>query len=219
MRRETALENVCGEAAYADVLDAAFGRPRMVWLVLFAIREYETLSQIQNGRGAGAPSLSTAIGRQRFDRREATQARRVAQGLVDLYSNHDGGNVRGALLEGLAEQQIKSRYGGGTHLCRNNVVIRLENGKVHTTSTSIDVLGWDGAVGECHDCKADSRRFRQTWIDELERNVAPRGFAVGLVTADMNGTARRKVAAKKLRWSRALLITGDTLATRLPLQP
>jgi hypothetical protein len=62
----------------------------------------------------------------------------------------------------LRNSRSKSRYGGGTDLCRNNVVIRLENGKVHSTSTSIDVLGWDGAVGECHDCKADSRHFRQT---------------------------------------------------------
>ena len=217
VRRQTALDEIAADSVFRDVVDATLARPRMVWLLLLVIREYATVSQLEHGRGDGL-GLSSVLGRQRFDKREEAQAQRIARGLHKLYRKYNAGNLRGAFLEALTEQHIRPRYGGSGNTCCNNAVIRIENGQTHTTSTGVDVLGWDGNVGECHDCKADAGGFRAEWIGELERHVAPRGFAIGLVTADSQATAKRKLRRLQIKWRRAQLISEQDFA-RLPLQP
>jgi hypothetical protein len=217
--RDATHARVSADARFADILDASLGQPRMVWFALFAIREYHSHEQLVHGRGGGAPSLPATIQRQGFDNRQATLARRIHTALAGLYAEHDEGSVRGVLLEKLVEQQIRSRYGGTDHLCDNNVKVRVAGSDPdHTTSTSIDVIGFDGSIGEGHDCKADSKRFvkYRPWITELDEKVARPDLSIGLVTADSSNTARRKMGS--FRPQHLILIGEEHLFTRLPLR-
>lgn len=217
--RETSLDHIQGDQRTAEMLDAALDRPRLLWLLLLAVREYMTLQQLQRGKGEGAPSFGGVIARESFDRREAARAERIHRALDALYSAYDPGQVRGAILEALVEQQLRGRYSGSGDLCENNVQIRIDNGASHTTSTSIDVLGFDGIVGESHDCKADSGQFQPTWVAELQEEVASRGLGVGLATADFKGTAERKLSRNGIRLTRAHLVSAEFLhGQRLPLR-
>lgn len=217
--RDTSHARVSADSRFAEILDASLGQPRMVWFAIFAIREYHTHAQLVHGRGGGAPNLLLAIQRQGFDGRQATLARRIQTALAGLYDEHDEGSVRGVLLEKLVEQQIRSRYGGASDLCDNNVKIRVAGSDPdHMTSTSIDVIGFDGSIGEGHDCKADSKRFvkYRPWVTELDEKVARPDLSIGLVTADSTRTARRKMGS--LQPKRLILIGEEHLFTRLPLR-
>lgn len=221
VQRDMSLARINADDHFVGLLDSALGQPRMVWLVLLAVREYHTVAQLRTGRGYGAPGLRQLINRQPFDRQAKTQAERIVRALDGLYSAHDEGQVRGAVLERLAEQQIRSRYAGLGAMCENNIKFRVWGSKGdHTTSRSVDVVGWDGTTGECHDCKVDARKFDAVLVAELERDVTPHGLVVGMVTADQRPTAERKLRALNFRRATATaLVTEETLFSVLPLRP
>jgi hypothetical protein len=101
-------------------------------------------------------------------------------------------------------------------LLDNNLELEISDGKVsHTTSTSVDVVGFCAVEdrGECHDCKVRSREFDMDWLKELVDNVAPFGFRIGAATADSITVAKRRINAG----SGALLVCPDTWGV-LPLQ-
>ena len=74
-------------------------------------------------------------------------------------------------------------------------------------------------MGEGHDCKADavSWKSKQTWLDELAQEVAPRGLLVGLVTADSRGVAERKLRREGIRVAGLTLVHADRLYAALPM--
>lgn len=91
-------------------------------------------------------------------------------------------NLRGALVEGLVLAQLESRY--GQNQLEDNAVINLENDIEYTSPTSVDVTGWDGNRGECHDCKTRAKWVGVSLVRSLEENLPEPDFRVGVVTTD-----------------------------------
>ena len=90
----------------------------------------------------------------------------------------------------------------------------LSNGVQYKTSTSLDVAGYDGSRGECHDCKATAQRVDAGWIEELVDKMVPHDFRIGVATAES-----ARVAAHGMRVPAAVTVTGpDTWWEDLPLQ-
>jgi hypothetical protein len=104
--------------------------------------------------------------------------------LTALYTTWSGrlGNLRGALIEGLVLAQLDTRY--SLNRLADNVTLTLENGIEYTSITTIDVVGWDGNRGECHDCKARAKRVDIGLVRDLEQNLPQPEFRVGVVTTD-----------------------------------
>jgi hypothetical protein len=110
-----------------------------------------------------------------------TEAATLLDSLYATWSDHLG-NLRGALIEGLVLAQLKPRYGQNQLV--DNATITVSNEIDYTSPTTVDVIGWDGNRGECHDCK-----MRAKWIDlavvrSLEENLPQPEFRVGVVTAE-----------------------------------
>ena len=213
--RDQSLDACSEDPAFAEVMDATFGRPQMVWLLLIAIRQYRTAVALENGLQQFVNELSLGP-------RERAEANRITGALRTLYGRHDPAHVRGAALERLAHAQIRRRYSGANDLLVDNVKIELgpANSR-HQTSTSLDVLGWDGGVGEGHDCKVDARLWKSKlgWLAELEQEVVPRGLSVGLVTADGRASAERKLRDCGFRCRVSTLIPAEGLHNRSPQLP
>ena len=88
------------------------------------------------------------------------------------------------VIEGLTKRRLGVRYSHYGSQLEDNARFRLEDGAVYDSgSNSIDVIGFDGSVGECHDCKVQARNVSRSWIEELIRCVRPNGFRIGLVAA------------------------------------
>lgn len=219
--RETTLDACCEDPSFAEVMDATLGRPQMVWLLLQAIRRYHDAATLQDGRGEG-PGLERFVSQLTLGPGERNQAKRIVNGLTRLYAAHDPAHVRGAALERLVHVQIRPRYSGPDDLLDDNVKIELGPADArHQTSTSIDNLGWDGAVGEAHDCKVDPRHWKSklSWLNELEEEVVPRGLAVGLVTADSRSSAERKLRDVGFKCRVSTLVPAESLHAKRPLLP
>jgi hypothetical protein len=56
------------------------------------------------------------------------------------------------------------------------------------------------------------------WIDELQDEIRPRGFEVGLVTADSYWPAKRALAANGVQLQSAVLISLEKLWDFAPLR-
>ena len=80
---------------------------------------------------------------------------------------------------------------------------------------SIDVMGFDGVVGECHDCKVNPSRFKSTWVHELQRDVAPHGMTIGLVTA----ASSRDWAAQRIQAGGVTVVPATTIVTAQDFHP
>jgi hypothetical protein len=110
-----------------------------------------------------------------------------------LYANHgfpNAGNLRGALLEGLVLESLRPRY-GATNLS-DNVEITITNNANYTSPANrpIDVVGWDGNVGECHDCKMKPISLDAAFIKHLADGLPRPEFRLGVVTSMSEVTAR-----------------------------
>jgi hypothetical protein len=109
-----------------------------------------------------------------------------------LYGRFDPGRLRGVLTERLVYEQITSRYAHNT--LKEDSFVHVSNGASYDSSTSVDVAGYDGNVGECHDCKARCRQINFGFLRELETHLPPSVFKIGVVSTDT-----RTVMAKELR--------------------
>lgn len=91
--------------------------------------------------------------------------------LTQLYGSwsHRLDHLRGAMVEGLVETRLRSRYAQNT--LANNVTITVSNGVNYTSSTTADVVGWDGARGECHDCKVRAKNVDVDFLREMEAGL------------------------------------------------
>jgi hypothetical protein len=217
-RREPTFDAITGDSAFAVLIDVfskfKFARACTTRL----ITRFHTADELTIGRMGfdGRMYVDVFAGQQKS--KEALEAAyRAVDALGDLYRRHDPKHVRGAVLEGLCEAQLRIRYRG--KLLDNNVFFTLSNGVEYESSTSIDVLGWDSPIGECHDCKVNPRRFEATWIAELQSHVLPRGFLLGLVTAYSYRVTLAALEASGISTdTRTTIISLERLRDFAPLQ-
>jgi hypothetical protein len=219
LHRDPAFDAILGDACFiALAKDAALYRTVRAFISRAIIR-YKDAADAEsgpNGNGFDIGTYGRLFAGDQPSEETLAAVRRAGEALTELLRSYDPGHVRGAVIEGLVETRLRVRYGG--HILDNNVFLQFENGAAYTTSRSVDVVGWDGDDGECHDCKARARAFVPEWILELEDDVGPRGLAIGLVTADSFRPAQRALANNGIRLRTATLISLEKLWDLAPLR-
>lgn len=141
----------------------------------------------------------------------------LAPRIYELYDRHDQGRLRGAVIERLVYLQIEPRY--ANNRLGDNVRVVLENGIDFSSSTSVDVVGWDENYGECHDCRARSAKINIEFIRELEENLPDAHFKVGVVSVDSRSRMVGELAAAGYKpGPQTSLIPVDQLWALAPLQ-
>ena len=81
------------------------------------------------------------------------------------------------------------------------------------------MVGWDGAVGECHDCKMKARFLDTQLINHLAQGLPRPAFRFGVVTGDSESVARQALARKGYNLpSHVTLIPMEQLMDFVPLQ-
>lgn len=137
--------------------------------------------------------------------------------LAGLYQRHHAGRVRGAVVEHLVLEALRPRYGENN--LDDNVFVLLDE-TAYRSSRSVDVAGWDGNVGECHDCKTRSRSFDLDFARNLEQNLPPEHFRIGLVSTDSEAVTAGQLAARGYSpASHTRVIALEQLWDIVPLQP
>lgn len=183
---ETSHRDITTDSRTIELVGIVEKDKRLLGLLFQIIRRFHTAAELENGRDGKASNLEQLV-RDYPVTPALLGARSKVRDLVhDLY--HDfkpsEARVRGALLEAVVEGRLRTRYSGNGSMLENNLQFQIENGSTYSSGTkSIDVLGFDGQLGECHDCKANAARFEPDWVHELQTEVATRGFRIGLVTA------------------------------------
>jgi hypothetical protein len=216
---DAGFDAILNDSAFRTLLDEVLTDKAVLLLMAQVILKYTTVASLRGSTQSNLPSVHVFAAK--FIPARPRSAQKVADSFVTLYGGHDPGHVRGAILEGLVERRLSTRYGGSGQDLVNNHKIRLsESGRIlYTSSSSIDVTGWDGTVGECHDCKAASHTFRGRFILELETELVPRRFKVGLVTADSRQRVLFNFKKKGIPEPRfAQIVPMEHLWTLAPLQ-
>lgn len=218
--RETQYDPIFADRAFTTLVEEAHLYRPLLEFLASVVRSYLTLNDIRRGLAKGSPPLRLVAQKYGRSRQERAAVRRAVSLLDDLYGRYPPSDVRGVLLEGLVEQRLRGRYGDGGHQLENNARFALENSVAYSTGEkSIDVIGFDGYVGECHDCKARASRVEKSWTDQLVRYVAPHGFRIGIVTADSRVFARQALQRKGVNVLKAVPISPEDWWQLTPLQP
>jgi hypothetical protein len=206
---------IFADAKFAAVVDACAGDARALRFLTRSINNFHSHAEAVAPLGAIAfatlfarePPEASASASQTFER--------IAGWLIDLYSAHDPAHVRGCFLEGLVKKALHPRYGNAE--LHDNVVIKIENGR-EFTSPSVDVAGWDGATGECHDCKTLSAYLDVSLVQDLDDGLPFSSFRIGIVTTDSKTTTLAFLRGKYRLSSRTKVIPIDELWAKVPLQ-
>lgn len=209
---------ILADPAFSDLIDLVVRDDTILGLVAQLIKSYHTRQSLE-GAG-GRPTIDAFVATFASRPRSRTAAGKTSAAFRALYANHDPHHVRGAILEGMVEHKLKSRYGAPTDDLKNNHKIRC-SGDEHApyeSSTTIDVIGWDRTVGECHDCKVAAKGFDSAFITEMETNLVPRRFKVGMVTADTQAQTSVEFKRKNFRPRSAQIIPFERLWRMAPLQ-
>jgi hypothetical protein len=203
------------------IIDEIVSDRTLLLLVSEIILSYYTLTALKGAKGIEGPNVHRFAEVWTAPKKKQSAGRRIANAFVALYTAHNPDHVRGALLEGLVERKLAGRYGATDQQLVNNHKLRCINDDTYTTSRSVDVVGWDSGrrVGECHDCKVSSKEFKRGFIRELERDVVPRGFKVGLVTAHSRQTTLFSFKKKEIELRVAQIVSLERLWDLAPLQP
>ncbi len=195
----------------------------LLGLLFQIIRRFHKTAELAQGRREDGFTLGRMVSSYRVSTlAQRTSRRRIGELIEELYTAYapGEGNVRGAILEALVELRLRRRYGETGDLLENNLRFALFNGTQYSTKDqSIDVIGFDGAVGECHDCKVNAGRFCPDWVLELQREVAPFGFKIGLVTVGGASWARKSIAGLGIALdSNTVLVGQEDFHPLMPLQ-
>ncbi len=129
------------------------------------------------------------------------------------------GNLRGAILEGLVLSALAERYSGGNLV--DNAEIKITNGTAYSSPAGrpIDVAAWDGALGECHDCKMSARSLKTDLVDHLARGLPRPEFKLAVVTGDSETVARHEIRKKGYSLPAHVTLIGmEVLIDLAPLQ-
>jgi hypothetical protein len=200
------------------VLDQAERSKLMQIFVASAIRRYQTRDEVLRGKAGSGHNMESEANSYFKDKRSRQNGVAVANRFGRLFAAHDAGNVRGALIEAMVESRLRARYGHAK--VDNNVYVTLADGVEYRTSTSVDVAGHDGDVGECHDCKAKGSSVDIVWIRELVEHLVPHRFRVGVATAESAPAAAQAMRSRGAGVPQGVTITGPELWwDTLPLWP
>ncbi len=180
---------ILSEPEFGLLLNIVHGNKQALYFLARVITRYRDANELEHGPASSGLSIDRFI----EVLSAYTQAgagvvpdstmRKIADILIALYDRHDPGHVRSAILEGLVEERLRERGRYPGHLLENNVVVIAENGTPYSrldqsTSSEGHLLGRSPRL-------QDARQVvLPAWIAELESELFPRGFEIGLVTAD-----------------------------------
>lgn len=209
---------ILADPAFGDLIELVMRDETILGLVAQVIKSYQTRPSL-DGAG-GQPAIEAFVATFASRPRSKSSAGKTSAAFRALYANHDPRHVRGAILEGMVEQRLKVRYSGQDHDLVNNHKIRCsdDDHAPYVSSTTVDVIGWDRTVGECHDCKVAARGFDSAFIGEMETNLVPRRFKIGMVTADTQAQTSVELQRKNFRPRSAQVIPFERLWQMAPLQ-
>src|ERR1022692_83976 len=150
------------------------------------INRYDSREEILHGKPGEGRNMAAWANSFLRDRRARAAGVKLSHRLEGLYDRFDPAHVRGCLIEAMVERRLRlrGRYAGPSAQLENNVRVEITNGTHYESSTSVDVVGHDGRRGECHDCKARGRSVKTDLVKELVANLVPRGFLIGIATAE-----------------------------------
>jgi hypothetical protein len=213
---DRAHQEVFDDEEFQFVIEHASRTKPMLLFVAASIRRFESLEEVLRGKPGSKQNMESYANSFLKDKRSRSNGVAVAQRLARLYGRFDAGNVRGCLIESMIQGRLRERY-QQTRL-ENNVFVTLTNDVTYRTSTSVDVAGYDGQRGECHDCKAQGRKVDTTWIEELVTNLVPHSFRIGVATAESPRVAVQGMSTGGYQIPATLTVTGpETWWDGLPL--
>ena len=217
LERDAAHTDIFEDDDFVDVIEAAARSREMVQFLGAVVRRFESSDEIRAGKAGGGVNLER-FANEFFGRSRArTGAQLVVRPIERLYERHNPGNLRGTFIEAMAERRLRVRYYDGQ--LSNNVFLVLSNGVDYRSRTSVDVVGHDGTVGECLDCKARAKNVDAELIKELVAEAAPRGFAIGLTTSDSAPTASSDLRRLGLDPDSVHVVGPERWWDGLPLRP
>ncbi|HEY1834450.1 MAG TPA: hypothetical protein VGG08_08445 [Solirubrobacteraceae bacterium] len=202
-------QRIFDDEDFVFVLEQAERSKLMQQFIAAAIRRYQTRDEVRRGKRGGDRNMEGEANSYFKDKRSRQNGVAVAHRFARLFDVHDAGNVRGALIEAMVEGRLRARYGHGQ--LNNNVNVALSNGVEYRTSTSVDVAGHDGELGECHDCKAKGSNVDIAWIRELVVNLGPHRFRIGVATAESAPAAAQAMRSRGGGIPQGVTITGPEL--------
>jgi hypothetical protein len=215
---EESLRALASDPRTIELVEVATRHRELLGLVFSILRRFQSVAEVDHGRESNGLNLAKLVGDYRVRPSLLPQRKRIGELADELFRAYAGreGQLRGAVLEVLVEARLRSRYDGDDDLLDNNLKFAIWNGARYTSGEkSIDVIGHDGSVGECHDCKVNASRFEPAWVHELQSQVAPFGFRIGLVTA----TTSRPWADRKLSDAGVKVTAVTTVVTAEDFHP
>lgn len=190
------------------VVEQAAARKDLLHFLGTVIGRYESREEILRGKPGEGKNMAAYANSFLRDGRARAAGVRLSHRLEGLYGRFGPRLVRGCLIEAMVEGRLRGRYAGPSAQLANNVRVEITNGTRYESSTSADVVGHDGRRGECHDCKARGRKVDTGWVEELVANLVPRGFLIGVATAESAPTASRAIAAGGFQIPPSVTVTG-----------
>jgi hypothetical protein len=117
----------------------------------------------------------------------------------------------------MAYRKLRVRYAG--EMLDNNVFVELDHEPgSYSSSTSVDVCAYSASTGEAHDCKAQAKNIDPQFVEELLREMAPYGFAIGVITAVSGSVATADLQRKGIDLGRVAVLHSDRWWGGLPLR-
>lgn len=198
----------CHQAVFDDddfqyVIEQAAKNKDMLMFVAAAIRQFESHEEVVHGKLGSKRNMESRANEYFKDKRSRENGVAMARRFAALYGRFDPGTVRGCLIESMVEGRLRQRY-QPSHL-DNNVFVAVAN---YRTSTSVDVAAHDGERGEAHDCKAQGRAVKTSFIDEMATNLIPHGFRIGIATAESTSVAMQAITSRGYTIPHTVVVTG-----------
>jgi hypothetical protein len=227
--RESQFDALKASLRLTDLIEHVFAKRLLLPLLIELIRNFKTDAEYRAGVGGRNPDQYAAayVRTRHRSRNEKEAVSRMVRDLGALYREFGGQEnlLRGFVVEMLVKHALRPRYGAsGRDILDDNVRFAIDNGARYESRSTIDVIGFERArgLGEVHDCKLQASHWAKeralAWARELERDVASRGLAVGLVTITARDRARGILDGLGLgRASR--LVPLEELWQLVPLQP
>jgi hypothetical protein len=210
LRVERDHQGVFDDEDFQFVVEQATSNKDLLHFLGSVISRYESREEILHGKPGEGQNMAAYANSFLRDRRARAAGVKLSHCLEALYGRFDARHVRGCLIEAMVEGRLRlrGRYADPSAQLANNVHVEITNGTHYESSTSIDVVGHDGRRGECHDCKARGRYVRTSLVKELVANLVPRGFLIGVATAESAPTASRAIAANGFPIPPSVTVTG-----------
>lgn len=171
--------------------DPEFHALQQVFARNSTVRAFVSLAIRRIHRDPNKSGVVTMAATWRVNARDVMEAAGHLQSLYNAHGTLDASRLRGALIEGLVHWRLSGRYAPPCCLTDNATLTVEDEGSSYSSSTTIDVVGWDDAarLGECHDCKVQPHRVCHALIAELAQNLSPSHFKIAISTAVSRSSA------------------------------